>query len=120
MTTPDAAAETLINVMTQENDALAALDLERVTGLLADKQAATHALILTGEPGALAHGTVERLRGLAKENQALLTRALAVQGRVIALIASAGSGTPEPPRYGSAGTIAMKRQVAPRALSARA
>ncbi len=87
MTTPNGAAAALIDILTRENAALSALDLEAVTGLLADKQAATEALVGSGPPDGLDRETVARLREAARENQVLLKRALTVQGRVIALIA---------------------------------
>lgn len=120
MTTPNGAAAALIDILTRENAALSALDLEAVTGLLADKQAATEALVGAGPPDGLDAETVARLREAARENQILLKRALTVQGRVIALIAGAAAGSPEAPRYGAAGTLAASRRIEARALSARA
>ena len=120
MTTPHGAAAALIDILTRENAALSALDLDAVTMLLADKQAATEALVGAGPPDGLDPDTVAHLRDTARENQILLKRALTVQGRVIALIAGAGSAAIEAPRYGAAGTLAASRRIEARALSARA
>lgn len=119
MTTHDAALR-LIEVLRRENAALLTTDLAGSVALVPEKQAAIEALARAGEPATLDRATAETLRDLARENQALVKRALAIQGRVIALIAGAAADTPDAPRYGAAGTMAISRSVPPRALLARA
>jgi hypothetical protein len=94
------AAECLAGTLEAENAALAALDLPRAAAMLEQKKQALAAFtgalgvpVLAGEPIA------ERLRALAQDNKTLLERAIAAQGRIIALIAraaapAAGYGTP--------------------------
>jgi hypothetical protein len=114
------AAAALIDILMRENAALSAMDLTGATTLLSAKQAATETLARAGEATDLDPDTAARLRAVARENQALLTRALTVQARVIALIAGAGAEVPPASRYGAAGTMTAARHIAPRALSARA
>ena len=95
MTDPDATApaRALAAVLARENAALAALDLPAATALLAAKQAALAAFAAAPPPGVAARALAPVLRevqALATENRALLARAIAVQSRVIALVAGAG------------------------------
>jgi len=118
---PVEAAERLAAVLKRENAALAALDLRGATAMLAEKQAAAAELLAAlaggGAPPPL-HARL--LRDLAGENRRRLEHAIAVQGRVIGLIARAlRSAAPPAPRYGATGAMAAGR-AAPVALSARA
>jgi hypothetical protein len=118
---PIEAAELLAAVLKRENSALAALDLRGAAAMLAEKQAAAAALLEAlaggGAPPPL-HARL--LRDLAGENRRRLEHAIAVQGRIIGLIARAlRSATPSAPRYGATGAMAVGR-VAPVTLSARA
>jgi len=118
---PVEAAERLADVLSRENAALAALDLRRAAGMLAEKQAAATALLaaLAGG-GAPAPLHARLLHDLAGENRRRLEHAIAVQGRVIGLIARALRSAPTAtPRYGATGAMAAGRG-APVALSARA
>ena len=95
-----AAAEHLADTLAGENRALAALDLARAAAMLEDKTralesfTAAQALMERGEtasrqasPRTEAEQLTARLRTLAEENRRLLEHAIAVQGRVIALVA---------------------------------
>ena len=86
------AAEHLADTLTQENAALAALDLRRAGALLAAKQHAL-AAFTTALAGSSLHeadrSLATRLRSLTDENKTLLERAMAAQGRVIAIFARA-------------------------------
>lgn len=118
---PIEAAERLADVLRRENAALAALDLRRAAGMLAEKQQAASALLaaLAGEraPPPL-HARL--LQELAGENRRRLEHAIAVQGRIIGLLARALRGAPAPAaRYGATGTLAAGR-ASPVTLSARA
>jgi hypothetical protein len=120
------AAARLAAVLARENDALAALDLPAAAGLVAEKRAATEALersqagmpAVARDPGLAA--AAERLRALAEENRRLLERAIAVQGRVIGIIARAASQAVALPGYGAGGDRTRPRQGPAMALSARA
>ena len=117
------AVEALSVVLAQENAALSALDLGRAGRFLAAKRAATDSLAAAGDLHPTARPTLaaaQRLRDLAAENRRLLERAIAVQGRVIAVVARA---TPRPvvmPRYGATGALARTGRPPPMALSSRA
>jgi hypothetical protein len=118
-----AAVETLSAVLAQENAALVALDFVRATGFLVAKRAATDSLALAGEQNPGGKPTREaavRLRDLAAENRRLLERAIAVQGRVIAVVARAEPRPTVMPRYGATGILARSARPAAMALSARA
>jgi hypothetical protein len=97
-----AAAVHLADTLAHENHALAALDLPRAAGLLDEKTramdgfVAAQAMLERGARGALASDQgreaeqlAGRLRDLALENRRLLEHAIAVQGRVIGLVAHA-------------------------------
>lgn len=118
---PIEAAERLAVVLRRENAALAALDLRAAAALLAEKRSAAAALLDTlaagGAPRPL---QVRLLSDLAGENRRRLEHAIAVQGRVIGLVARALRGTtPTTPRYGATGMVAA-RPASPVAFSARA
>lgn len=110
--------QTLIDVLEQENDALAAMRLEDAAALLPLKQSSADAVSRIARPVDLPAELTARLRVAARANQTLLERAMTVQGRVIALVA--GPAASEAPRYGAGGAIAAGRAVAPRAFIARA
>lgn len=115
---PDAIALAAIAIIERESAALEATDLAQATALVADKQRALAALDQVATPDALSRETLERLRDAAVANRLLLRRALAVQGEVIRLVASACQ--PQTARYGARGAPATDRAVAPRAFLARA
>ena len=99
-----AAIRRLASVLTRENTMLAALDLGAV-GALAEEKAAALADVAAALAAALAAlgpvaagsaapgmaGEVRALAAVAAENKRLLERALAVQGRVIALVVRAAA-----------------------------
>ena len=120
-----AAAARLADTLAEENGALAALDLTRAAGMLDDKTraleafTAAQALIERGEAASRqttsppeAEQVVTRLRNLADENRRLLEHAIAVQGRVIGLVARAIPGKvaeQDGIRYGADGGRAEPR-----------
>lgn len=115
------AATRLADLLAQENAALAALDLQRATALLTQKQDAVRVFAAaqqaTPAGAALA---VTRLRDLIEDNRRLLERALVVQGEVIGLIAAALPKATGPSRYAATGAPARCRRPIAFALSARA
>lgn len=110
--------QALIDVLEQENDALAAMRLEDAAELLPLKQSSADAISRIERPVDLPDALMTRLRQAARMNQTLLERAMTVQGRVIALVA--GPAATDAPRYGAGGALAAARAVAPRAFIARA
>jgi flagellar biosynthesis/type III secretory pathway chaperone len=125
----------LADALASENSALAALDLPRAAGIVDAKARAVEAFLAAqaiaaaGATGALAadqrsaaEQLAARLRDLAQENRRLLEHAIAVQGRVIGLVARALP--PSPPqnatRYGADGGLAGGGRQPAIALSARA
>jgi hypothetical protein len=98
------AGTRLADTLESENAALAALDLPRA------------AVRTAPVPSEAAQRMARRLQGLAMENKRLLERAIAVQGRVIGVVARAATAATEPAGYGPA----RGRRPAPMALVARA
>jgi hypothetical protein len=125
---PTTAALRLLGVLDRENAALATLDLARAASMLAEKEEAvaafTHACRKGRATPDLA-GLATRLGEAASRNRQLLERGIAVQGRVLAVIARAASRAlaAQAPdrcslRYGAHGGAALART--PLALSLRA
>ncbi|HEY8290358.1 MAG TPA: hypothetical protein VIG49_13885 [Acetobacteraceae bacterium] len=126
MTASLVAAVRLAEVLRQENAALDALDFLGAVGLFAEKQAALAAFAETEHrspdtiPPAALVAAVRELQSLATRNRCLLERAMAVQGRVLGLLAQAASRAMASPRYGTGpGRAGAGRPVA-FALAARA
>ncbi len=122
------AADALASVLEQENRALEALDFAAALSLLAAKQKATTSFVEAEKqfrtlPPAARPGIgarCRRLRTLVADNRRLLERALAAQGRVIAVIAHAIHSSPEAlPHYGAAGRPAGRSRPLALALSTR-
>ena len=113
-----AAGNALAATLEAENAALAALDLPRAVGMLADKQRAVADVAAADPVRGPRHEAAERmahrLRGLALENKRLLERAITVQRRVMGVVALAASSA-APTGYGRP----RKDRVSAFALSAR-
>lgn len=125
------AAEGLADLLARENAALAAMDLPTATALVEAKRAATDAFVAAharaATLGAAGSGpvavpdVVRRLGELAAENRLLLERAMAVQQRVLAIIAEAAPrASMVAPRYGAAGGLVGARTALPVAITASA
>lgn len=113
------AAERLAAVLAAENAALDAMDMVRAGGFLSLKQEALEAVLRAQSdtpPPALA----TRLRALTEENKRLLERAIAVQSRIIGIVAAALPRSTEPPRYAAGGGIVKAARPVAHTLSARA
>jgi hypothetical protein len=119
-------ASALAETLERENAALAALDLPRAAGMLADKQRAMNALATaravaaSAPPRALIEPLVYRLRELAEENRLLLERSIAVQTRVIGIIAHAATHAVAAPCYGARGGLTSACRPTAFAFAARA
>ncbi len=116
----------LADTVAAENAALRALDLPGAARLLPEKQAV--AALLTAaraaagagaKPSPALRSAAARLRTLAEENRRLLERAIAVQTRVLGVLAGAARAANPAPRYGRTGGYAT-RPAAGWALSAHA
>jgi hypothetical protein len=118
-TTPRSGASRLLEALERENAALAALDLAAASVYLEPKRLALEDLIRQGGATALDPTTLARLDAEARRNQTLLRQALAVQARVIEIVAGAPHGEPPAPRYTAAGSWASASRATPRALLAR-
>ena len=112
-----AAATHLADVLVEENVALAALDLPRAVALLPRKQQAVAAFTDGLASGGAAELLAQRLRSLANENKTLLERAIAAQGRVIAVFARAAAPAPS---YGASHGHHRGGRPVPFALAAQA
>jgi len=115
------AVQEMIDVLALENQSLTALDFPAAIRLLGRKNAAAAALqklrVVTGD------GSREVVRDLVdavEANRTLLERALAIQGRVIGVLAQAARASSAPARYGARGSLATNRACHAFALSARA
>jgi hypothetical protein len=121
-----AAACLLADALAEENTALAALDLPRAVSMLADKQRAVTGFLAARDAQRIAtqHAMIEplarRLQSLSQENRTLLERAIAVQGRVIGVIARAAVPAVAPSGYSPHGTPGHPARPTALALSARA
>jgi hypothetical protein len=125
------AAAALIALLERENLLLAALDLAAAAALVPAKQDAAGAFVRaqarTRAAGGIAPALREaaialgaRLRALATDNRRLLERALAAQGRVVAVIARAVRTRPaEAPRYAASGRYAGPLTPTPLAICSR-
>lgn len=111
-----APAERLASLLQDENAALRAMDIPAIADLLPAKRAAIEGLSGTS----IGAETAERLRVLASDNRRLLERAMAIQGRVVTLLAEAMKPAAAAPRYARDGGIASVRGPSPMAFSARA
>jgi hypothetical protein len=121
-----AAAGRLADMLIEENSALAALDLPRAASMLADKQRAVAGLLAardaqgTMTTSATMEPLARRLQSLSQENRTLLERAIAVQTRVIGVIARAAVPAVAPAGYSTRGATGHLARPAAFALFARA
>jgi hypothetical protein len=128
-----AAGLRLAEALGAENEALAAMDLERAAGLAKGKvqasdafaaayaaAAKTGARATDGPTRQMAQDLTRRLESLGSENRRLLQRAIAVQSQVIETIASAARAGSGGAGYAASGRRAMPRQAQALALATRA
>jgi hypothetical protein len=117
------AARRLADVLTRENDALKRMDFAAAVALGPAKETALADLVkqprMPATPPPLA-ALGHRLGGLAAENQVLLERAIAVQTRIIRIVARACAPPPAATRYGGHTGRAPSNRASALALSTRA
>jgi hypothetical protein len=116
-------AQRLADVLARENDALKHMDFAAAVALVPAKEAALADLtkqprMHTIPPPLTRLG--QRLGDLATENQLLRERAIAVQTRIVRIVARAGAPPPAVVRYGGPGGRAPSIRTAGLALSTRA
>jgi hypothetical protein len=104
----------LADVLACENAALLRLDLPAATSLIAEKDAAIR--LLSSDEAAVSMleppETAQRLLALTQTNHELLKRAIAVQARVIEIVAQAYRPPDELRRYGPDGVQTAARSPA--------
>jgi hypothetical protein len=114
------AARRLTGVLANENAALGAFDIRAATQLLDEKRGAAEAFVAaSGDAVAGCGDALGELLDAARANRLLLERAIAVQARVIGIVARAvpravASG------YGADGGLRGAHRTPPITLSARA
>ena len=118
-----AIAQHLADVLTQENEALKRLDFAAAVALVPAKEAAL--ADLTKQPPASAQpppmAAVGRLLAkLAAENEVLLARAIAVQTRIVRIVARACAPPPAVTPYGGPDGRRPSGRATAMALSTRA
>lgn len=116
------AATRLLHVLTAENAALARMDLAGASSLLAEKTmaAAGFDAALLGRPAFGAGGFAASLKIAAAENRRLLERAMAVQTRVLGVLAQAAKAAQPPDRAGAYGRHGLPPGRPPPAWALRA
>ncbi|MBC7431461.1 MAG: hypothetical protein H7345_05280 [Rubritepida sp.] len=126
------AGTRLAEALRLENEALAALDLNRAAGFATAKMQASDAFAAAtaaatkigvkaaGEQRATTAALATRLQALGAENRKLLEHAIALQSRVIETIAGAALPRAAAPGYGALGRVRSLRQARGLAVSARA
>ncbi len=117
------AGQRLVDVLVQENEALARQDFATAVALLPAKEAALADLTkqpkaVTVPPSLIELG--QRIGGLAAENQALLERAVTVQTRIVRMVARACAPMTDMMQYNRNGIRAPSPRTAALALSTRA
>jgi len=127
-----AAGERLAEALSEENEALAALDLTRAAAMATRKMQASDAFAAAaaaasrtnsraeGQMRATAERLALSLSELAQQNRKLLEAAIALQSRVIETIAGAARPFASAPGYGRAGRNRPPVQAAAMALATRA
>jgi hypothetical protein len=117
------AGERLAGVLEQENEALSRMDFSAAIALVPAKEAALAELTKHSISSAMATaptGLGQRLGELAAENQTLLERAVAVQTRVVRIVARACTPHVDTAQYNRDGNRAPMPRTAALALSTRA
>lgn len=120
------AVGTLAEVLARENEALRRLDFAAATALVPAKEAALRNVTknpapmrAAGRDPALA-ALGSRVNQLVADNRKLLERAIAVQTRVVGIVARAASPSPRAAQYAASGFKSQTRRTSAVALSARA
>jgi hypothetical protein len=116
---PLEAAQRLADVLARENEALKRLDFRAAVALIPAKEAALADLTESPATPMKLTPMAKRLVGLAAENQTLLERAIAVQTRIVRIVARAAAPPPAVTRYGVPGGRTPAARAGALALSTR-
>jgi hypothetical protein len=114
------AAQHLADLLIEENAALKRLDFLAAVALVPAKEAALAELEKAPRGSTTRTGLGQQLSELAKENQALLERAIAVQTRIVRIVARAGAPMPATTRYNDYGGRQPHARTAAMAVSTKA
>ena len=114
------AVQRLADVLEQENVALKRLDFPAAVALVAAKEAALADLTDPSAPAIQQMALARHLAGLASENHVLLERAIAVQTRIVRIVARAATPPPAAMRYNGYGGRTPAGRAGALALSTRA
>jgi hypothetical protein len=114
------AAQRLVDVLQQENTALQRLDFHAAVALVPAKEAALANLAKPRMPPVPPAALAQRLAGLAAENRTLLQRAIAVQTRIVQIVARASAPPPATMRYNGYGGRTPAQRSSALAVSTRA
>jgi hypothetical protein len=120
MTDANTAAQRLVNVLAQENEALKRLDFPAAVAMVPAKEAALSDLTSPSASPIPHPALALRLVGLAAENQILLERAINVQTRIVRIIARAAAPPPAATRYNGHGRRPLPNRAGALALSTQA
>jgi hypothetical protein len=115
-----AAAQHLEDVLTQENDALKRVDYAAVVALGPEKEAALTALAAHIVPSSFPKALGQRLRDLAAKNQEQLALAIAVQTRIVQIVARACAPPKAEGRYAARTGKPAPHRATAMAISTRA
>ena len=114
------AAQRLADLLAQENAALERLDFHAAVALVPAKEAALAELEKAPRGSKIQTGLGQRLSALALENQALLERAIAVQTRIVRIVARAAAPMPAATRYNGYGGRGPQTRATALAVSKKA
>lgn len=114
------AVQRLADVLEQENVALKRLDFPAAVALVPAKEAALADLTNPSAPAIQRTALAQHLAGLASENHVLLERAIAVQTRIVRIVARAATPPPAAIRYNGYGGRLPAGRTGALALSTRA
>jgi hypothetical protein len=113
------AAQRLVGLLEQENAALKRHDFPAAVALLAAKEAALADLTKPPQLPTIRTVLTQRLDELATENQLLLERAIAVQTRIVRIVARAYAPRPALTQYNGHGGRTAPARATALALSTR-
>jgi len=113
-------ARRLADLLARENEALKRLDYAAAVALVPAKEAALAELTKPPLRPMVQTELGQLLSGLAAENQVLLERAIAVQTRIVRIVARACAPPPAVTRYNGYGGRAPPDRAAALAVSTRA
>jgi hypothetical protein len=110
-----APARSLVEVLRQENAALKQLDFSGAVSFVPAKECAL--LIVAGSVSDVPSDVIRLLADLAAENRMLLEHAIAVQTRIVQIVARGSTPSPRYPRNGVSAARIKPSRAHPMAVS---